>query len=454
MAKPANLPSPGSSVEKPGVQEQLLHDYEVSREVAAWPDNEYVQELQEHSIEQFKRLGIPSTNDEYYKYTAVDRQLRRGYQQHFTPVDIKISADELEKVRIPDLDAHVIVLVNGRYDEELSSVEDAADEVLIDNLAHAAETYPKLFNRHFGRYADPTKESFIALNTAFARDGLFVYVPNGTAAKKPIHVIHLVRSEDPRLLQPRNLIVVGQSSEVDLIESFHSFDDTESFTNSVTEIVVDANAHVNHNVLQLEGTGGSQVYTTQVHQDNDSTFSTNTFTLDGAFTRNNLNIVVDGQNCETNLYGLCLAKGSQHVDNHTIVDHAQPHCHSNELYRSILDDESSGVFNGRVLVREDSQKIDAFQSNKTILLTEDASIDTKPELEIYADDVECSHGATIGQLDEEALFYLRSRGVPEAQAKILLLYAFASDVVENIDIESLESFVDKLVSARLGGLGN
>lgn len=454
MAKPANLPSPGSSVEKPGVQEQLLHDFEVSREVTSWPDNEYVQQLQEESIEQFKRLGIPSTKDEYYKYTAVDRQLRRGYHQHFTPVEVEVAAEELSEALIPDLNAHVIVLVNGRYDAELSSVEAAADEVLIDNLAHAAENYPKLFNRHFGRYADPTQESFIALNTAFARDGLFVYVPSGTIAKKPIHVIHLVRSDEPRLLQPRNLIVVGQSSEVDLIESFRTLDDTESFTNGVTEIVVDENAHVDHYVLQLEGPGGSQVYTTQVDQQDNSTFSTNTFTLNGTFTRNNLNIVVDGENCETNLYGLCLAKGSQHVDNHTIVDHAQPHCASNELYRSILDDESTGVFNGRVLVREDSQKIDAFQSNKTILLTAEASIDTKPELEIYADDVECSHGATIGQLDDEALFYLRSRGVPEHRAKVLLLYAFASDVVDNIDIEPLHTFVDKLVSARLGDAAN
>jgi Fe-S cluster assembly protein SufD len=454
MAKPANLPSAGSSVEKPDVQEQLLHDFEVSREVTTWPQNEYLQELQEQAIEQFKRLGIPSTKDEYYKYTAVDRQLRTGYHQHFTPVEVQVSSKELADARIPGLDAHLIVLVNGRFNEDLSSVEDAADEILIENLADAAENYPKLFNRHFGRYADSTRESFIALNTAFARDGLFVYVPNGTVAKKPIHVLHLVRSEEPRLLQPRNLIVVGQSSEIDLIESFQTLDDTRSFTNGVTEIAVDENAHVDHYTLQLEGTGGSQVYTTQVHQQDNSTFSTNTFTLDGAFTRNNLNIVVDGQNCETNLYGLCLGKGSQHVDNHTIVDHAQPHCHSNELYRSILDDASSGVFNGRVLVREDSQKIDAFQSNKTILLTDEASIDTKPELEIYADDVECSHGATIGQLDEEALFYLRSRGVPERRAKVLLLYAFASDVVDEIDIEPLHSFVDKLVSARLSDVVN
>lgn len=449
MAKPANLPSPGSSVEKPSVQEQLLHDFEVSREVTAWPDNDHVRDLQEQAIEQFKRLGLPSTKNEYYKYTAVDRQLRNGYTQHFAPLEVEVGRNEIADLQIPDLDAHVIVLVNGRYVEELSSVEGSADEVLIDNLATAAEDYPKLFNRHFGRYADPSRESFIALNTAFARDGLFLYVPNGTIANKPIHVIHLVRAEEPRLLQPRNLIVVGESSEVDLIESYYSLDDTESFTNGVTEIVVDENAHVDHYLLQLEGEGGAQLTTMQVYQRDNSTFSTNTFTLSGAFIRNNLNIVVDGENCETNLYGLCLARGSQHVDNHTLVDHARPHCVSNELYRSILDDESSGVFNGRVLVRRDSQKINAFQSNKNILLTEEASIDTKPELEIYADDVECSHGATIGQLDEEALFYLRSRGVPKARARILLLYAFASDVVENIDIEPLHDFIDKRVSARL-----
>lgn len=450
MAKPANLPSAAPDVEQPDAKERFLHDYEIRAEVASEPDNERLAELRELGIEQFRRLGIPSTNDEYYKYTAVDRQLSsREYTQHVGAQQPEISDQDLDPYRIPELDARLVVLVNGRYVEELSSVGEPGDGVIVENLTDATEDHGALFDAHFGRYADARRESFLALNTAFVRDGVFVYVDDHTVAEKPIHVLNLVDGDEPLFVQPRNLIVVGENSEAHVVESFHTTDGTASMTNTVTEVAVGRSANVSYDILQLEGAEGSHLGTTQVHQDDESTFTTNTFTLSGEFVRNNLNIVVDGEYCETNLYGLYLPREDQHVDNHTLVDHTRPNCNSNELYRGIMDDEARGVFNGRVLVRKDAQKINAFQSDKNILLSEDASIDTKPELEIYADDVECSHGATIGQLDEEGMFYMRSRGVPKRKARRLLLYAFAKDVVDNVEIDAVRGFIDQLVTYRL-----
>lgn len=450
MTKPANLPSAPSQIEETDLVERFVHDFEIREEVAGEPENERFAEVRQTGIEQFERLGIPTTKNEYYKYSAVDRQLKsRDYTQHVGAQEPNLTHQDLEPFRLPNLESRLIVLVNGRYVEELSSIGTPGDGIIVENLSDAAENHPELFNAHFARYADPRREAFIALNTAFVRDGVFVHVEDGAVAEKPIHVLNLVDGEDPLFVQPRNLIVVGEHSQARIVESYHSTDGTASFTNTLTEVAVGERAHVSYDVLQLEGEAGSQLNTTQVRQDDESTFSTNTFTLTGEFVRNNLNIVVDGEHCETNLYGLYLTRGEQHVDNHTLVDHAKPNCHSNELYRGIMDESSRGVFNGRVLVRKHAQKINAFQSDKNILLSEDAAIDTKPELEIYADDVECSHGATIGQLDEEGMFYMRSRGIPEKEARRLMLYAFAKDVIDHVAVDGVREHVDDLVSNRL-----
>ena len=290
------------------------------------------------------------------------------------------------------------------------------------------------------------KTSFITLNAAYPTAGAFIHAAAKATASKPIHLVHVTTAEN-MLSQPHHLIVAERSSKLDVVMSSVNTGGS-GFVNAVTEVVVNENADVSMNKLQHEGAGMSQIATEEVLQKSDSRFAINTITLSGDLVRNNLNILVDGTNCETHLNGLYLPTGKEHVDNHSVVDHRLPHCESHELYKGILDGKSTGVFNGKVFVRQDAQKTNAFQSNANILMSDDATINSKPELEIYADDVKCSHGFTTGQFDEEALFYLRSRGISKANAQKLMMLAFAGDVVEKINLEPFREKVEALLSER------
>ncbi|MEX1055230.1 MAG: Fe-S cluster assembly protein SufD, partial [Rhodothermales bacterium] len=301
-----------------------------------------------------------------------------------------------------------------------------------------------------GRYADIQDDAFAALNTAFTLNGLFVYVPKGRILERPLHILNLIAVGDDAFLQPRHLFVFEEASQARVIESSHVSSDTHTMTNSLAEVYVGKRSVVDMFLIQDEGERASAVTNTHVYQDELSVFSVHTLTLSGDVVRNNLTVVPNAEFCETHLYGLFMPTGRTHVDNHTLVDHASPNCVSNELYKGVLDDASSGVFNGKVFVRPDAQKVNAFQENKTILLTRSAIMNAKPELEIYADDVKCSHGATTGQLDKEALFYLRSRGIAERQARGMLLHAFVGDVLEKISVRPLRDAIDRRVSARFG----
>ena len=294
-------------------------------------------------------------------------------------------------------------------------------------------------------------ESFIALNTAFTFDGAFIHIPAHTVVEKPIHLLHVSDARNEATVSyPRNLIVAENNSRVKVIESFHTVQSANhNFINSVTEVVVKENSIVELNKIQNEAAEAFHINHTEASQEKNSTFKINTITLGGGIVRNNLHIVLNGEYCNSQLNGLYLLNGSQLVDNHTLVDHAKPNCYSNELYKGIIDGKAQGVFNGKIFVRKDAQKTNAYQSNKNILLSDDASMNAKPQLEIFADDVKCSHGATTGQLDEDALFYLRSRGIGEENAKALLNVAFAADVIKNISIEALKNNLSVLISTKL-----
>ena len=283
-----------------------------------------------------------------------------------------------------------------------------------------------------------------------AIDGAFIFIPEKTVIPQAIHILYLTDSVDGNVITfPRNLTIASQFSQVLIVESYHSISNQISFTNAVTEIIAEENANVDYYKIQDENNASFQINNTQIKQERNSNVSSNTITLDGALVRNNLNYLINGEGCETHLFGLYLLNGKQHVDNHTLVDHAVPHCLSNELYKGIMKDQSSGVFNGRIMVRKDAQKTNAFQSNKNILLSDNAHVTTKPQLEIFADDVKCSHGATTGQLDQEALFYLRSRGIAKDKAMALLVHAFASDVIDKVKIDKLKINLLHLISERL-----
>lgn len=436
-----------TTTEKITLKDRLVAEFE-SRSKTLFGSGSSIASKRREAIESFARLGLPNKRNEEYKYTNIELALKGDF------VIGDVIARPLSKEEISSLellkDAALIVIVNGVYEPSLSRVSDLPAGVTVDSLSHAYETNKAIIEKHFGAYADVNADAMAALNTAFARDGVFVRIPKNTALEKPVHILNVATAHEHVLVQPRNLFIIEKGSKATIVESFETVDlGAKAFTNSLSEIVVEENAFLDSYRIQNECDNGLQMNTVQVYQQANSNFSTNTITLDGALVRNNLNIVLDDSNIESHLFGLYLLSGTQHVDNHTLVDHRKPHCQSNELYKGIIDENATGIFNGKIFVRQDAQKTNAFQSNKNVLMSDDATINTKPQLEIYADDVKCSHGTTTGRMDEEALFYLRSRGLGMESAKRLLMHAFAGEVVNAIKVDELREKVSAMISQRL-----
>ena len=394
----------------------------------------------------FESLGFPDRKAEEWKYTKTNSITKYDFSQSFSKEESDISEIDVEKLLVPDLETNTIVLINGRYSNKLSKIISDPKEVSVCGFNEAQSNHPQIFNNHFAKYADYKIDGFTALNTAFANNGVFIYVPKDVELKEPLLLINIIDSKTPNLLsQQRNLIVAEKGSRISVIDSYETIGNNYNFLNTVTEISAGENSNVHYYKIQNDGNKSIHVSTTQVHQEKDSHFNSVTVSWGGNIIRNNLNSLLNGMGCECHMYGAFVLSGEQHVDNHTLVDHSVPNCYSNELYKGVLDDTSTGVFNGKVMVRKDAQKTNAYQSNKNILLTDTATINTKPQLEIFADDVKCSHGATTGQLNKEELFYLRTRGIDEDEAKAMLLYAFASEVIQTIEISPLRNILfDKL----------
>ena len=404
--------------------------------------------LRRDAIDRFAALGFPTRKDEAWKYTRIEKVLRQDFAVR-APADAALDAAALDGLGLPGLDAAVAVLAGGRFREDLSTLDGLPEGVVVTSFAHAAEAHADLVNAHFGRYADFEHDAFAALSTAFAHDGLFVYVPKGVVVERPIQVIDLVPAHDEATLwQPRYLVVAEGGAQLRLVRTRTVRGETAAFVNAAMEVFVGERAHVDCYEIQDDGAHVTTVNGVWAYQERDSVFRTSTYTFGDGLVRNNATLVPDAEGCEAHLYGLFLADGTAHVDNHTLVDHAKPNCFSNELYKGILADRATGVFNGKVLVRQDAQQTNAYQSNKSIVLDETARMFSKPELEIYADDVKCSHGATTGQLDRDAIFYLRSRGLTEARARALLLAAFARDVLASVRLDALREHLDARVTAR------
>jgi Fe-S cluster assembly protein SufD len=314
----------------------------------------------------------------------------------------------------------------------------------------AAGAYKEIVENYFGDSGQYLKDGINALNTAFTHGAVFIQIKKGQALEHPVYIYNITDARISNTFsQPRSLVHIRENAQAQLVETYATIGRSESFTNQVIEIVVEKDALLEYYKIQNEAGNSSQVSTTHIRQTGRSYTHTVTVSLNGGLVRNNLNVVLDAEHCEAHLYGLYFPKGQSHIDNHTVVDNVQPNCFSNELYKGIMDDTATGVFNGKIFVRPQAQKTNAYQSNKNILLSDTASINTKPQLEIFADDVKCSHGCTVGQLDEEALFYLRSRGVSEKNARSLLLHAFAYDILQTIKPKPLRAYVEQLISERL-----
>jgi Fe-S cluster assembly protein SufD len=416
----------------------------LNEDTAAW-----VPELRRTAIESFADLGFPSTHDEEWKYTNVAPLV----SVPFEPARVKLTEEigrRIERLPLADLGCSRLTFFNGCYLPELSNLREVPKGLKAGSLASAFKNHGALLERHLARYAEGRTHAFVALNTAFFEDGAFIEVPKGAVLQKPLHILQVSYGGGRSTVShPRNLILVGSTGQATVIETFLSLAEEATFTNTVTEIVAGEGALLDYCKVQQESTAALHYARVQVQQDRSSTVATHSIQLGAALTREEVQMVLAGEGAESLLHGLYVITGQQHVDNHTTIDHAQPHCSSREVYKGVLEGKSQGVFNGKIIVRPDAQKTDSKQSNKNLLLSEDAIINTKPQLEIFADDVKCTHGATIGQIDPEAVFYLRSRGIAADQAKSLLTYAFANDVMERIKFQPLRERLAERLFARL-----
>ncbi|MEM9673867.1 MAG: Fe-S cluster assembly protein SufD [Bacteroidota bacterium] len=405
------------------------------------------------ALSDFEKLGFPSKKNEEYKYTPIGRALEREFSEvnlANTSFNTDLVQELLASVIPADVQANQLVFVNGEYQPSLSKVISSSEEVTIVPLSEAYQKHGQVIDQYFSQQPSFQPDSFASLNTAIAQEGVMVHVPKNVLVETPILTYFISdTSTGVSVASPRNLYVAETGSKFSVVESFYTVGGAASYQNVVSEIWVQPNASVHYTKLQPESAQAYHTGTTEVYQARDSRFTAVTVSLQGGMLRNNLNIVLDDENCESHMYGLYMLDEKSHVDNHTAVDHRKPNSFSNELYKGIMDDNSKGVFNGKIYVRQDAQKTNAFQSNANILLTDDASIDTKPQLEIWADDVKCSHGATTGQIDEEQLFYLRTRGMSKEQATAILLRAFAGDVLENIELDFIRQQIEQVIDTRL-----
>jgi len=406
--------------------------------------------IEQNAFNTFSSLGLPTVKHEEWKYTRIGSVLNKEYAFNPESIGSAFSSADLGPARLPGHEsANELVFVNGLYSDRLSTIR--STELTVMTLEEAAKNeFKAIVGQHLGHSSKYIKDGIHALNTAFLQEGIFVNVKIGAIVEHPVYIYNITDARSVNLLsQPRTLIYIGENAQVQFTETYATLGACESFTNQVTEVVVEKDAMVEYYKIQNDTTHSSQVNTTHFRQVGKSLVNTVTVSLSGGIVRNNLNIAMEAEHSESHFYGLYFLNGKTHIDNHTVVDNVKPHCYSNELYKGVVDDDATAVFNGKIFVQRDAQKTNAYQSNKNILLSANATVNTKPQLEIFADDVKCSHGCTVGQLDEEAMFYLRSRGVSEKTAKSLLVHAFAIDILEHIKPEPIRNYVDQLISKRL-----
>jgi Fe-S cluster assembly protein SufD len=448
----ANGDSHSVTRDRSGPIANYLADFARQAAGPAWLDT-----LRKQAISRFELLGFPTTKNEDWHFTSVAPIAEQSFSAPMLSSRDKTSEGstagvvaraDLERFSFGQPQWHTFVFVNGEFSEDLSSYAGLRREVSVTPLASALRDGSGRPERHLGKIASFDTHAFTALNTAFIRDGAFIEIHSNAALDQPIHLVFVSEGEGGALAQPRNLIVAAPNSRATVVESYVSVRDTCYFTNAVTEIALGEGARLDHYKIQRESEKSFHVGTVQARQARDSQLHSFSFAAGGSLARTNIYTSLDGAGATCTLNGLYLADGTQHIDNQTSIEHIAPNCPSHEVYKGVLDGRSHGVFNGKVYVHPEAQKTDGKQSNNNLLLSPTARVDTKPQLEIFADDVKCTHGATVGRLDEIALFYLNSRGIGPEMARMLLTYAFAADVLEKIELEPLKKGLEEMVLAR------
>ena len=428
-------------------KEKLISSYLAFEEDLDLTDS--VHDTRAQALKIFEEKGFPSKKDELWKYTSLDALIHKDYSL-FPKSEASIELKDVKKYFLYDTDTYKVIFIDGVYNPFLSNTTHDGLDVCLMSAALSKPKYREIINSYFNKIAPPD-ESLTALNTSYAKEGAFIFIPKKTVAEKPIEIIHFSSGEQDSLwLQPRNLIVIDKNSQVQIIERHQSLKQHSVVTNSVTEIYVHEEAFVDYYKLQNDLTTASLIDNTYIQQEKNSHASVHTFSLGGKLIRNNLRYFHKGEHILSTLKGVTILEGKQHVDHSTMVHHSQPNCESHQDYKGIFSERSEGVFNGQILVDKIAQKTNAFQQNNNVLLDDKATVNSKPQLEIFADDVKCSHGCTIGQMDEEALFYLRSRGIPKKEAKALMTYAFANNVLESVQLPSLKKRINGQIARKLG----
>jgi len=424
--------------------ENYLEAFSEFQKLAAGRDLPWLRALRENAFARFCEVGFPTTRDEDWRFTNVSSIAETPFR--ISRDRARVSPRDLDSWRM-EAAACQLVFVNGRFSAELSSLANLEAGVHVSSLARQILENPKEIQSHLGAFLDTQRDAFSALNTAFSEDGAFIHIRRGTALQAPIHLLFVSAGNGaPLMTHPRNLIVAEEGSQAAIIEDYVSLDSGVAFCNTATELLARENAIVSHYLIEREDTHAFNVSTLRIQQGRGTNVASHSLLLGGALVRNNVHPVLAGEGGECLINGLFIGGGHQHLDNYMYVEHASPHCSSRQFYNGILDGHAHGVFHGRIIVHKDAQKTDAKQTNRNLLLSDDAQIDTKPQLEIYADDVKCTHGATIGQIEEDALFYLRSRGIDEGAARKLLLLAFAGECLDRMKEDAVRGFVGSLIN--------
>ena len=429
------------------LKDKLLSSYMAFEE--KFDENSSLHEVRNQAIKNFEIKGFPSKKEEAWKYTSLNAVLKNDFSV-FPKSEPAIEFKDVKKYFLHDVDTYKLVFIDGKFSSFLSqTTHDGIDVCLMSSVLNKPK-YKLVLDTYFNQVASKD-ESLTTLNTAFAKEGAFVNIPKGKIADKPIEIIHFsTGNEAAIMLQPRNLIVVGENAHVQIIERHQSLNENPVLTNSVTEVFAQKRAICDYYKIQNDVQSANLIDNTYIAQKQESRVAVHTFSFGGNITRNNLNFYHQGERIDSTLKGITIIGDKQHVDHYTLVHHAQPNCESHQNYKGIYGDSATGVFNGKIYVEKEAQKTDAFQQNNNILVSEKATINAKPQLEIFADDVKCSHGCTIGQLDESAMFYMQQRGIPKKEARALLMYAFTDEVMESVKIPELKQRITKIIANKLG----
>ncbi|MBD3225255.1 MAG: Fe-S cluster assembly protein SufD [Caldithrix sp.] len=437
------------AAEQKELQKYIL-DFEKFEQQVNGQNNAPVHQMRKDAISAFKDMGFPGPKDEEWRFTNLKPMLQKDFKPVLQSVSHPLSIEDVDQFGMDDLEGARLVFVDGFFAPDLSSESEIETGVQVTTMGSLLESNNYEVIEKMARVAHHREEVFTALNSAFLNDGLVIHVKDGVSGEKPIHVVFVSTKKDQHQVTfPRMYVYAGKNSSLKLIEHYVGMEEAVYFTNTVSEIWLEVNATVDHYKIQNDTQDSYHIGNAYVYQEKDTNFNSHSLSFGAALSRNNIYARLDGENSTTLLNGLYMGHRKQHADNHLIVDHSAPHCNSHQIYRGILADKSHGVFSGKILVRQDAQKTDADQANDALLLSKDAQINSKPQLEIYADDVRCTHGATIGELHDDAIFYLMSRGIGKQQAHNILTYAFARNVIDDIKLSRVKTFVEDMLDKRL-----